>query len=105
MSTRTKKPNASRTSHAITKQTVEEKKYPVEEFFDEKGQKQVDPVIKIKSVKQFHRLNFRRFPSKDGEVLAVLNPGDLMEVLEDGKDWTKVKINDKEGYVMTEFIE
>jgi uncharacterized protein YgiM (DUF1202 family) len=53
-------------------------------------------------------VNFRSQPSTDGDVLGKLTEGTEAKVLETGAgsdgSWSKVKINDKEGYVSTQFL-
>ena len=51
-------------------------------------------------------LRFRKEPSTNAEVIGLLltNRNDLI-VLEEGKEWTKVSVSDKVGYVMSKYIE
>lgn len=50
------------------------------------------------------KLNFRNEPNTDADVISVLAQGDQLKVVEDGAEWTKVKVGRKTGYVMTQFI-
>ncbi len=50
-------------------------------------------------------LNLRKTPEKANNVVTLLNKGDEVTVLENSKDWLKVKAGDAEGYVMAEYVE
>lgn len=86
----------------VKQQKVEEVKYPAEEFFADKGPKTGPEVLKKVGPS---KLNFRALPSKDAKVLSILDPGDVVTVVEDGAEWSKVIHNSVTGYVMTKFIE
>ena len=92
----------------VEEATVEEaevEETPVEEPVEEV--KEEAPVVhfaKVVGVKA--GLRFRGRPSTDSEVLDILKLGqDNLKVLEEGKEWTKVKVKATIGYVMTKFIE
>ncbi len=110
---------ANRRKPTFAKQTVEEKKYPAEEFFKEKGPKETDPkeTDKAKTKKEVKpavektviesvRLNLRSVPSTEGNVIKVLEPGTKLLVLDSGPEWSNVALGDSnvKGYVMTKFI-
>lgn len=110
MATKSKNPK-------VSKQTVEEKKYPAEEFFEEKGPKTIEETPKvepeepavsepiIKHVKGPRKLNFRGGPSMDCIPMMVLEPGAAVELLEAGAEWSRIKVGSLEGFVMSKFIE
>lgn len=50
------------------------------------------------------RLNVTEQEMLDSKVLAVLERGAKVEVLETNADWTKIRSGDQEGYVATEYI-
>ena len=49
-------------------------------------------------------LNFREGPSKDSKVLKVLRAGDVVKVESVEGKWAKCYVDEKPGYVMTEYI-
>ncbi|MDR2903567.1 MAG: SH3 domain-containing protein, partial [Clostridiales bacterium] len=49
-------------------------------------------------------LNLRSAPSQDAEVLATLQPGLALDLIEKGGAWNKVSYNGTEGYVSAEFV-
>lgn len=48
--------------------------------------------------------NIRKEPSASSEKVTVLYYGDLVEVLSSEGEWTKIKYQDKEGYVKTQLL-
>ncbi len=50
------------------------------------------------------RLNLRQEASLTAKVLGQFPTGTLVEVVEDGKDWCKVQVNGKSGYMMTKYL-
>ena len=48
--------------------------------------------------------NIRKEPSASSEKVTVLYYGDLVEVLSTEGEWTKIKYQDKEGYVKTQLL-
>jgi len=51
------------------------------------------------------KITFRNGPSIRHKVLAMLKSGEEVEVLEELKDWTKVRLKDgKEGYVLSHYL-
>ena len=49
-------------------------------------------------------VNMRTEPSVESSVITVLNPGVLLELLGEEEGWVKVRYNDYEGYVSTDYI-
>lgn len=49
-------------------------------------------------------LNLRKEPSQSSQVLAQYPTGTWMTVLEQDGDWSKVKVEGKEGYVMSKYL-
>lgn len=50
-------------------------------------------------------LNFRKGPSKEAEIIAVLKPGEAVTIKEQTGDWWKVTYKRKNGYIMAKFAE
>lgn len=51
------------------------------------------------------KLTLRSGPSTEYKILAVVESGQQLEVLEPGEDWSLVRLdNDKEGYVLTRYL-
>jgi len=51
------------------------------------------------------KLTLRSGPSTGHKILAVVESGQQIEMLEPGEDWSLVKIgDDKEGYVLTRYL-
>lgn len=46
------------------------------------------------------RLNVRKNPTFNAEIVRVLNGGDVIEILEDGAEWVKIS----DGYCMKQFL-
>mgnify|MGYP000316935716 CR=1 FL=1 len=50
-------------------------------------------------------LSFRSGPSFENKILKYLKPGELMELLQPGEKWTKVRLADgKEGWVLSRYL-
>lgn len=49
-------------------------------------------------------LNLREKPSKSAAVLAQYPTGTWVEVLEAGIDWSRVSVDGKEGYMMSQYL-
>lgn len=101
------RPNTQKPVEEVKEEVVEPmaEEVPVEEPVEEV--KEEAPVVhfaKVVGVKA--GLRFRARPSTDSEVLDILKLGqDNLKVLEEGEEWTRVKIKATVGYVMTKFIE
>ncbi len=51
------------------------------------------------------KLTLRSGPSTEYKILAVVESGQRLEILEQGEDWSLVKLaNEKEGYVLTRYL-
>lgn len=46
------------------------------------------------------RLNVRKAPTLNAEIIRVLNEGSIVEILEDGEEWVKIS----DGYCMKQFL-
>lgn len=46
------------------------------------------------------KLNVRKEPTLNAEVIRILNGGDVVEILEDGAEWVKIS----DGYCMKKFL-
>ncbi len=56
-------------------------------------------------VSEVIEITLRTGPGIDHKVIAMLGSGDLVEILEAGSEWTKVRLaNQKEGYVLSRFL-
>ena len=51
------------------------------------------------------KLKMRQGPSQGSKIDSYLKNGTEVEVLEVQDEWVKIRVNDKEGYVMIEFLE
>ena len=49
-------------------------------------------------------VNFRKSPSKAGALIEKIKCGEVVEVLQYGAEWTKIKWHNRIGYMMTEFL-
>lgn len=49
-------------------------------------------------------LNFREEARQGGKLINQIAHGTTVEVVEYGENWTKVRFEDKEGYVMTKYL-
>ncbi|MEJ2168812.1 MAG: TIGR04211 family SH3 domain-containing protein [Desulfobacterales bacterium] len=51
------------------------------------------------------KLTLRSGPSTEYKILAVVESGQQLEILESGEDWSLVRLgNDKEGYVLSRYL-
>ena len=50
-------------------------------------------------------LNLRQTASLDAKVLGQYGTGTWVEVIKKGETWSKVKVNCKEGYMMTKYLD
>lgn len=46
------------------------------------------------------KLNVRKEPAFNAEIIRILNGGDVVEILEDGAEWVKIS----DGYCMKKFL-
>ncbi len=49
-------------------------------------------------------LNVRSLPSTESEIVGKLSYGTLVDVVEPGSDWTKIRYNNQEAYIATAYI-
>ena len=50
-------------------------------------------------------VNLRRTPSLKGALLMRIKLGEIVEILEPGEEWCKIKYQKKTGYMMAKFLE
>lgn len=64
------------------------------------------PVLSLaeSAVVQGGALNLRQNPSKSAAVLGQYPTGTWVEVLEAGIDWSRVSVDGKEGYMMSQYL-
>lgn len=46
------------------------------------------------------KLNVRKTPSLDAEIIRILSEGSVVKILEDGAEWVKIS----DGYCMKKFL-
>lgn len=64
-----------------------------------------EPQKKIVKVISDKKLRLRAGRSVESEVLMLLDPGtELVVINEKDKEWIKVQLGDKIGFVMSEFV-
>ena len=61
-------------------------------------------IEKIVNVQAGSSLNLRSTPSTSGKILSKLPAGTVVIVQAEGNGWSKVKVNNLEGYVSTEYL-
>lgn len=71
-------------------------------IFPSEGAEPVYPVGTI----VYSEVNFRTEPdtSNDGNIICQIHFGETVDVLEQGEEWTKVRYNGKEGYIINESV-
>lgn len=75
--------------------------------FDGKTGWVIDDYIKVLSTNgsiNANGVNFRKSPTTSGKLISSLKKGTSVEILDTLKDWHKVKIGSKVGYVTTRFV-
>lgn len=75
--------------------------YIKSEFLDE--MENLDKYTSIGKIKTADMLNVRSEPSQSADKLGVLNAGEVVELIEEVNDWSKIKYNGMIGYVKTEY--
>ena len=50
-------------------------------------------------------VNMRKTPSLKGSLIMRINLGQIVEILEPGEEWCKIKYANKTGYMMAKFLE
>ena len=64
----------------------------------------VEPEIAVVRTANKGALNMRATAERNGKIVGRIPNGTQVDVLERGEEWTKVRHEDKEGYVMTSFL-
>lgn len=49
--------------------------------------------------------NLRGGPSKDASVIRTLHRGDAVEVVSRTNEWTRVRVNGREGYIHSQLLQ
>lgn len=57
-----------------------------------------------KRVSESCKLRVRKQPNKNAEILGVLEPNQVVEVLEERHGWSTIKYNNITGYAMSQFL-
>lgn len=57
-----------------------------------------------KRVSESCKLRVRKQPNKNAEILGVLEPNQVVEVLEEKSGWSTIKYNNTTGYAMSQFL-
>lgn len=100
--------NKKRNKNEEIEQVVEvtETDVVVEEAPTEESVQELVPSVPLEGVVSgCARLNVRKTPSTDAGVVCVINKNDKVEVGQDDYgDWFQVKIADKQGYCLKEYI-
>ena len=56
-------------------------------------------------VKEMMKITMRTGPGNDRKIVALINTGQAVDLVEEGEEWSQVRLPDgKEGYVLTRFI-
>ena len=85
--------------------TVKEEKIETKTEVVKKPKKKEEPNKIFGTVVGCTRLNVRKQPSLQKDVITTITTGTKVEVLKDTDDWYKVKLNDGQiGYCMKKFI-
>lgn len=75
---------------------------------EEKVEEVSEPKIKYAIVAGAKKVNMRENASTEAKVLIVLGMGTKVEFLESiygsGKAWAKIRYNDREGYMMEQYL-
>ena len=51
------------------------------------------------------RMNVHRWGEEDSQVYGTVEPGDIVDVYVKGRTWTRIGIGERQGYVLTKFVE
>lgn len=85
---------------AIVKEEVAEAL--MEETPEEESKVEEPVILKVTNTK---RVNFRKAPNKDATILSVLSEGNEVEMInKPSPEWYKVKVNDKVGFIMAQYL-
>ncbi|MGD9212372.1 MAG: TIGR04211 family SH3 domain-containing protein [Desulfobacteraceae bacterium] len=55
-------------------------------------------------VSEEFEITMRTGPAADHKIIALIRSGSAVELLDSGKEWTKVRYNDKVGWVLTRYL-
>ena len=50
-------------------------------------------------------VNMRRTPSLKGALITRIKLGEIVEIIEPGEEWCKIKYQKKTGYMMAQFLD
>lgn len=50
-------------------------------------------------------VNMRKTPSLKGALIMRIKLGEIVEIVEPGEEWCKIKYNKKTGYMMAQFLD
>ena len=75
-----------------------------EDFDDDKNDEEMEELKSAKTAYATTVVNLRSEASLTASVITKLDAGDEVDILEYGKEWTKVSFNGKEGYVSTIYL-
>lgn len=62
-------------------------------------------VIKKGKVINCYFLNMRREARRTGAIITALSEGQVFDIVEEGKEWTKIRVFDKEGFINNAYWE
>lgn len=62
-------------------------------------------VTKKGKVIKCYFLNMRREASRTGAIITVLPEGQVFDIVEEAKEWTKIRVFDKEGFINNAYWE
>ena len=66
--------------------------------------KTVQVVEKVKKYVNVSVLNFRNGPSTKASIIGTISKGSEVEVISTSDGWSKIKYNEKEGYVASNYL-
>ncbi len=75
-----------------------------EDFEDDMNDEEIEGLKSAKTAYATTVVNLRSEPSLTASVITKLNAGDEVDIVEYGKEWTKVSYNGKEGYISTIYL-
>ena len=75
-----------------------------EDFDDDENDEEMEELKSAKTAYATTVVNLRSEASLTASVITKLDAGDEVDILEYGKEWTKVSFNGKEGYVSTIYL-
>lgn len=68
-------------------------------------EKKIETEYAMEAVVTAEKLNVRKTPEVEDNVITIYSKGDKVNVIEKGREWCKIKDTFGEAYVMTKFIE